>query len=131
MFSKMHKAINSWTFTDKMPPVRTIVSDCNTVIDSCLKPCAMEHLSFYKTNKQINQNYYFVDKIAKLFFPDECLLITLDVSIDHPKGLHVASEAVQFLGHLYDGIMEVSELSLKITNLSLMENGTFRPLALQ
>jgi hypothetical protein len=46
------------------------------------------------------------------------LLITLDVesmytNIDHAKGLNAVSEALQFPRPLYDGIMQLLELSLK------------------
>jgi len=102
MLPKIHKAFNSWTFPDKMPPGRPIVSDCNSesknvasFIDSILKPPAMKHPSYIKNT------YDFEDKIAKLVIPDGCLLITLDVesmytNIDHAKGLNAVSEALQF-----------------------------------
>ena len=127
MLPKIHKAFNSWTFPDKMPPGRPIVSDCNSesknvasFIDSILKPPAMKHPSYIKNT------YDFVDKIAKLVIPDGCLLITLDVesmytNIDHAKGLNAVSEALQFRGPLYDGIMQLLELSLK--NNDFLFNG--------
>ena len=59
-----------------------------------------------------------MSKIANLVIPDNCLLITLDVesmytNIDHTKGLMAVSEALGVRGPLYDGIMQLLELSLK------------------
>ena len=55
MLPKIHKAFNSWTFPDKMPPGRPIVSDGNSesknvtsFIDSILKAPAMKHPSYIK-----------------------------------------------------------------------------------
>ena len=80
MLPKIHKAFNSWTFPDKMPPGSPRVSDCNSeyknvasFIDSILKPPAKKHPSYIKNT------YDFVDQIAKLVISDGCLLITLDV----------------------------------------------------
>ena len=127
MLPKIHKAADSWTLPNKMPPGRPIVSDCNSesknvagFIDSFLKPPAMKHPSFIKNT------YDFVNKISNLTIPDNCLLITLDVesmytNIDHDKGLTAVSEAVGLRGPLYDGIMQLLELSLK--NNDFMFNG--------
>ena len=41
-------------------------------------------------------------------------------NIDHAKGLNAVSVALQFRCHLYDGIMQLLELALKITIFSLM-----------
>ena len=64
------------------------------------------------------------------------MLITFDVeimytNIDHTKGLMAVSEALGFRGPLYDGIMQLLELSLKIIILYLIMNGTSRPRAHQ
>ena len=119
MLPKIHKAANNWTVPGKMPPGRPIVSDCNSeskkvasFIDSYLKPKATRHPSYIKNT------YDFVSKIANLVIPDNCLLITLDVesmytNIDHTKGLMAVSEALGVRGPLYDGIMQLLELSLK------------------
>ena len=55
MLPKIHKAFNSWAFSDKMPPGRPIVSDYNSVskdvasfIDTILKPYAVKHPSYIK-----------------------------------------------------------------------------------
>ena len=110
MLTKIHKAFNSWTFPDKMPPDRPMVSDCNceyknvaSFIDYILNP------SYVKTN-----TYDFVY-----------------INTDHAKGLHAVSEALQFRGTLYEGIMQLLELSLKIAIFSLPGNGIFTPLPLQ
>jgi len=73
----------------------------------------MKHLSY------IQNTYDFVDKISKLVIHDGCLLKTLDVEsmythIDHAKGLNAVSEALQFRDLLYDGIMQLHELSLAL-----------------
>jgi hypothetical protein len=127
MLPKIHKAADSWTLPNKMPPGRPIVSDCNSesknvagFIDSFFKPPAMKHPSFIKNT------YDFVNKISNLTIPDNCLLITLDVesmytNIDHDKGLTAVSEAIGLRGPLYDGIMQLLELSLK--NNDFMFNG--------
>lgn len=131
MLPKIHKAANNWTVPGKMPPGRPIVSDCNSeskkvgsFIDSYLKPKATRHPSYIKNT------YDFVSKIANLVIPDNCLLITLDVesmytNIDHTKGLMAVSEALGVRGPLYDGIMQLLELSY------LIMNGTSRPRAHQ
>ena len=41
------------------------------------------------------------------------------------------SEIIQVLAPLYDGIMQLLELSLKHYDFSLMDNGIFRPMTLQ
>ena len=49
-------------------------------------------------------------------------------NIDHAKGFHPVSKALQFRGPLYDGIMNYH---YKITIFSLIGNGIFMPLILQ
>ena len=50
--------------------------------------------------------------------------------LTNAKRLDAVSEALQFRGPLFDNIMQLLELSSKITMVSLMGNGIFRPLVL-
>lgn len=119
MLPKIHKAPESWTIPGKMPPGRPIVSDCNSVsknvagyVDSFLKPYAVQHPSYIK------DTYDFVDKISKLFIPDDCFLATLDVesmytNIDHELGIQSVKDVFPHLNPPFDSIIELLELTLK------------------
>ena len=66
-----------------------------------------------KHPSHIKNNYDFVDRIPKLVIPEEWLLITLDIvsmytNIDHAKEFNAMSEALQFWGPLFDGIMQLT-----------------------
>ena len=66
----------------------------------------------------IKNTYDFVDKIAMLVIPEECLLIALNAesvytNIVHAKGLNKVCETLQFRGTLYASTMQLLELSLK------------------
>lgn len=119
MLPKIHKSAESWTIPGKMPPGRPIVSDCNSVsknvagyVDSFLKPYAVCHPAYVK------DTYDFVDKISKLFIPDDCFLATLDVesmytNIDHDLGIQAVKDAFPTMNPPFDSIIELLELTLK------------------
>jgi len=119
MLPKTHKPKESWSFPNKMPPGRPIVSDCNSasknisgLIDFYLKDLANRHPSYIKNT------YDFVDKISKLNIPKQSLLITLDVesmytNINHDKGILAVKEAFGRSNLLYDSIIDLLELALR------------------
>ncbi len=81
LLPKIHKAPDTWTIKNKLPPGRPIVSDSNgesktitKFIDHHLKPLANKHPAFIKNS------YDFINKIHGQSIPEDALLVTGDIT---------------------------------------------------
>lgn len=80
LLPKIHKKTEIWTIPHRIPPGRTIVSDCSSVsygtaqyIDHFLGPLSMKHPSYIKNTS------HFLDKIGAETIQDTAFLFTMDV----------------------------------------------------
>lgn len=89
LLPKIHKDKNKWTIPDKMPEGRPIVSDVESesyrvskYIDSFVTPLSTRHTSYLKNT------YDFVSKIRNTIIPNDCFLVTGDVTALYTNMLH-------------------------------------------
>ena len=81
LLPKIHKNKDSWPQPGRMPEGRPVVSDCSSesyrvceYIDSFLSPLSILHPAYLK------DTYDFIDKVRDRSVPEDCLLVTADIS---------------------------------------------------
>lgn len=89
LLPKIHKDKNKWTIPDRMPEGRPIVSDVESesyrvsqYIDTFISPLSTRHATYLKNT------YDFIDKIRNVPIPEDCFLVTGDVSALYTNMLH-------------------------------------------
>ena len=89
LLPKIHKDRNKWTIPNKMPEGRPIVSDVESesyrvsqYIDSFITPLSIRHPTYLKNT------YDFINKIRNATVPDDCFIVTGDVSALYTNMLH-------------------------------------------
>ena len=122
LLPKIHKAVETWNFSGKMPPGRPIISDCasesyavSEYIDHFLQTLARKHDSYVKDTPD------FLTKLKQVKIKPDTLLVTLDVesmytNIDNEGGLDAVKKA--FIKNpdplrSDEHILELLEISLK------------------
>lgn len=89
LLPKIHKDKQKWTIPAKMPEGRPIVSDVESesyrvsqYIDTFVTPLSTRHSTYLKNT------YDFVSKIRNQIVPNDCFLVTGDVSALYTNMLH-------------------------------------------
>ena len=89
LLPKIHKDINKWTIPDKMPEGRPIVSDVESesyrisqYVDSFITPLSVRHKTYLKNT------YDFISKIRNVKVPNDCYIVTGDVSALYTNMIH-------------------------------------------
>ena len=122
LLPKIHKPLDKWKHSGKMPPGRPIISDCESesyavseYIDHYLQQIANKHASYVKDTPD------FLTKLKQAKIKPDTLLITLDVesmytNINNEGGLKAVRNAFQNNPDPRrpdEHILELLELSLK------------------
>lgn len=122
LLPKIHKDKNKWTIPNKMPEGRPIVSDVESesyrasqFIDSFITPLSTRHTTYLKNT------YDFVSKIRNVTVPDDCLIVTGDVTALYTNMLHDRTlSCVENIFHKYPDpsrpdkhLMELLKITLK------------------
>ena len=130
LLPKIHKPVDKWSISNKMPPGRPIVSDCGSesyhvseYIDHFLQAISCKHDSYVKDTND------FLAKLREVKVKPETLLVTMDVesmytNIDNEAGLKAVKNAFSNNPNPRrsdEHVLELLEICLKtmISNLTM------------